>query len=110
MLNEAGPQTNHGSARSSERPLSAGQKVELGIAENACWSSAVLVIWRRWLDCLLWRLFQVLFANDFASLCGALLGNVGGFLVARGLSPGLAARQSAAAVIVALACRQIWCV
>ncbi len=39
-------------------------------------------------------IFQVLFASDIASLCGALLGGVGGFLVARGLSPTLAARQS----------------
>jgi sigma-E factor negative regulatory protein RseC len=29
-------------------------------------------------------IFQVLFASDIASLCGALLGGVGGFLVARG--------------------------
>jgi sigma-E factor negative regulatory protein RseC len=47
-------------------------------------------------------IFQVLFANDFASLCGAILGGVGGFLVARGLSPGLASRQSWQPVIISV--------
>lgn len=48
-------------------------------------------------------IFQVLFASDIASLCGALLGGVGGFLVARGLSPRLAARQSWQPVILNVA-------
>ena len=47
-------------------------------------------------------IFQVLFANDFASLCGAILGGVGGFLVARGFSPGLASRQSWQPVIISV--------
>ncbi|SQC09608.1 Sigma factor RpoE regulatory protein RseC [Klebsiella pneumoniae] len=42
-------------------------------------------------------IFQVLFASDIASLCGALLGGVGGFLVARGLSPRLAGTSVLAA-------------
>ncbi|MCQ4052049.1 hypothetical protein FK514_29705, partial [Klebsiella pneumoniae] len=46
---------------------------------------------------------QLLFASDIASLCGALLGGVGGFLVARGLSPRLAARQSWQPVILNVA-------
>ena len=87
----------------SEQPLSAGQKVELGIAESSLLGSAVLVYMAPLVGLFVMAsVFQVLFANDFASLCGALLGGVGGFLVARGLSPGLAARQSWQPVIISV--------
>ena len=80
VLNKLGPQTSHTISVPCEQPLAAGQKVELGIAESS-----------------------LLFASDIASLCGALLGGVGGFLVARGLSPRLAARQSWQPVILNVA-------
>lgn len=103
VLNKLGPQTSHTISVPSEQPLSAGQKVDLGIAESSLLGSAVLVYMAPLVGLFVMAsVFQVLFANDFASLCGALLGGVGGFLVARGLSPGLAARQSWQPVIISV--------
>ena len=47
-------------------------------------------------------LFQVLFGSDIAALCGAILGGVGGFLIAKGLSPRLAARETWQPVILSV--------
>ena len=103
MLNRLGPQTSHTLNVPCEQPLSAGQKVELGIAESSLLGSAVLVYMAPLVGLFVMAsIFQVLFANDFASLCGAILGGVGGFLVARGLSPGLASRQSWQPVIISV--------
>lgn len=103
VLNKLGPQTSHTLSVPCEQPLSAGQKVELGIAESSLLGSAVLVYMAPLVGLFLMAsIFQVLFANDFASLCGAILGGVGGFLVARGLSPGLASRQSWQPVIISV--------
>lgn len=97
VLNKLGPQTSHTISVPCEQPLSVGQKVELGIAESSLLGSAVLVYMAPLVGLFVMAsIFQVLFANDFASLCGAILGGVGGFLVARGLSPGLASRSRAA--------------
>jgi hypothetical protein len=85
--------------------------VELGIAESSLLGSALLVYMAPLVGLFVMAsIFQVLFASDIASLCGALLGGVGGFLVARGLSPQLAARQSWQPVIISVGCRRIWCV
>lgn len=43
VLNKLGPQTSHTLSVPCEQPLSAGQKVELGIAESSLLGSAVLV-------------------------------------------------------------------
>ncbi len=96
MLNKLGPQTSHTISVPCEQPLAAGQKkVELGIAESSLLGSAMLVYMAPLAGLFVMAsIFQVLFASDIASLCGALLGGVGGFSVARGLSPRLAARQS----------------
>lgn len=102
MLNKLGPQTSHTISVPCEQPLAAGQKVELGIAESSLLGSAMLVYAAGGLFVMA-SIFQVLFASDIASLCGALLGGVGGFLVARGLSPRLAARQSWQPVILNVA-------
>ena len=99
VLNKLGLQTSHTISVPCEQPLTAGQKVELGIAESSLLGSALLV----YMAPLMASIFQVLFASDIASLCGALLGGVGGFLVARGLSPQLAARQSWQPVILSVA-------
>ena len=108
VLNKLGPQTSHTLSVPCEQPLSAGQKVELGIAESSLLGSAVLVYMAPLVGLFVMAsIFQVLFANDFASLCGAILGGVGGFLVARGLSPGLASRQSWQPVIISVGLRQI---
>ena len=103
VLNKLGPQTSHTIVVASEQPLSAGQKVELGIAESSLLGSAMLVYMAPLAGLFIMAaVFQALFANDFASLCGAILGGVGGFLVARGLSPGLASRQSWQPVILSV--------
>lgn len=103
VLNKLGPQTSHTISVPCEQPLSVGQKVELGIAESSLLGSAVLVYMAPLVGLFVMAsMFQVLFANDFASLCGAILGGVGGFLVARGLSPGLASRQSWQPVIISV--------
>jgi sigma-E factor negative regulatory protein RseC len=86
VLNKLGPQTSHTISVPCEQPLAAGQKVELGIAESSLLGSAMLVYMAPLAGLFVMAsIFQVLFASDIASLC-ALLGGVGGFLVARGLS------------------------
>lgn len=103
VLNKLGPQTSHTISVPCEQPLAAGQKVELGIAESSLLGSALLVYMAPLVGLFVMAsIFQVLFASDIASLCGALLGGVGGFLVARGLSPQLAARQSWQPVILSV--------
>jgi len=46
--------------------------------------------------------FQVLFSSDAAALCGAILGGVGGFLIARGFSANLATREAWQPVILSV--------
>lgn len=48
-------------------------------------------------------LFQVLFGSDLAALSGAVLGGVGGFLIARGYSRQLAKRDAWQPVILNVA-------
>jgi positive regulator of sigma E activity len=111
VLNKLGPQTSHTISVPCEQPLSAGQKVELGIAESSLLGSALLVYMAPLVGLFVMAsIFQVLFASDIASLCGALLGGVGGFLVARGLSPQLSRSPVVAAGDFSVGCRQIWCV
>ena len=94
VLNKLGPQTSH----------TISVPCELGIAESSLLGSAMLVYMAPLAGLFVMAsIFQVLFASDIASLCGALLGGVGGFLVARGLSPRLAARQSWQPVILNVA-------
>nr|VXZ81621.1 Sigma-E factor regulatory protein rseC [Klebsiella pneumoniae] len=54
--------------------------MELGIAESSLLGSAMLVYMAPLAGLFVMAsIFQVLFASDIASLCGALLGGVGGF-------------------------------
>lgn len=79
VLNKLGPQTSHTISVPCEQPLAAGQKVELGIAESSLLGSAMLVYMAPLAGLFVMAsIFQVLFASDIASLCGALLGGVGG--------------------------------
>ncbi len=98
MLNKLGPQTSHTISVPCEQPLAAGQKVELGIAESSLLGPALLVYMAPLVGLFVMAsIFQVLFASDIASLCGALLGGVGGFpggarsVAAAGCSPVMAA-------------------
>ncbi|ADO47444.1 SoxR-reducing system protein RseC [[Enterobacter] lignolyticus] len=95
VLNKLGPQTQHTISVPSAQPLVAGQKVELGIGEGSLLTSALLVYMTPLLGLFtVAALFQLCFGSDLAALTGALLGGVGGFLIARGLSPKLAARDA----------------
>ena len=95
VLNKLGPQTTHTLSVPSEQPLVKGQKVELGIAEASLLGSAMLVYLSPLVGLFaVGGIFQVLFGTDLAAMCGAALGGVGGFLLARGLSPKLAERET----------------
>lgn len=103
VLNKLGPQTSHTISVPSAEPLVAGQKVELGITESSLLGSALLVYMSPLLGLfVVASLFQVLFGSDIAALCGAVLGGVGGFLLAKGFSPRLAARETWQPVIISV--------
>ncbi|MEB0951189.1 SoxR-reducing system protein RseC [Citrobacter sedlakii] len=104
VLNKLGPQTTHTLVVPSDTPLEPGQKVELGIAEASLLGSAVLVYMTPLVGLFLFAsLFQALFGSDLAALSGAVLGGVGGFLIARGFSRQLAERESWQPVILNVA-------
>lgn len=103
VLNKLGPQTSHTISVPSVEPLVVGQKVELGITESSLLGSALLVYMSPLLGLfVVASLFQVLFGSDIAALCGAVLGGVGGFLLAKGFSPRLAARETWQPVIISV--------
>ena len=103
VLNKLGPQTTHTITVPSAEPLVAGQKVELGITESSLLGSAMLVYMSPLLGLfVVAALFQVLFGTDIAALSGAVLGGVGGFLIAKGFSPRLAARETWQPVIISV--------
>lgn len=103
VLNKLGPQTSHTISVPSAEPLVAGQKVELGITESSLLGSAMLVYMSPLLGLfVVAALFQVLFGSDIAALCGAVLGGVGGFLIAKGLSPRLAAKETWQPIIISV--------
>lgn len=103
ILNKLGPQTHHSIVVPCEQLLVAGQKVELGIAEGSLLSSALLVYMSPLVGLFIVAgLFQLLFNTDIAAMTGALLGGVGGFLLAKGLSPALSRRENWQPVILSV--------
>ncbi|QNQ21453.1 SoxR-reducing system protein RseC [Kosakonia sp. SMBL-WEM22] len=103
VLNKLGPQTTHTIAVPCAEQLEPGQKVELGIAESSLLGSAVLVYMTPLLGLfVMGAVFQTLFDNDMAAFCGAVLGGIGGFLLARGLSPKLATRSEWQPIILSV--------
>lgn len=103
VLNKLGPQTQHTITVPSVAPLVAGQKVELGIAEGSLLTSALLVYMAPLLGLFVVAgIFQMLFGSDLAAFAGGVLGGVGGFMVARGLSPKLATRDAWQPVILSV--------
>lgn len=85
VLNKLGPQTEHRLQVEWPEPLAIGQKVELGIAESSLLGSAMLVYMLPLAGLfVMGGLFQMISGGNFAPLVGALLGGVGGFLLARG--------------------------
>lgn len=103
VLNKLGPQTEHTIIVPSAEPLVVGQKVELGISEGSLLTSAMLVYMTPLLGLFVMAaVFQLLFSSDLAAFAGGILGGVGGFLVARGLSPKLASREAWQPVIISV--------
>lgn len=95
VLNKLGPQTTHTLTVPSQQPLFAGQKVELGIAESSLLGSALLVYMSPLVGLFVVAgLFQALFGSDLAAFCGALMGGIAGFLLARRLSARLSHREA----------------
>jgi sigma-E factor negative regulatory protein RseC len=103
MLNKLGPKNAHVMKVASVEPLAAGQRIELGIAEKSLLSSALLVYMTPLVGLFLVAgLFQALFHSDLASVAGALLGGVGGFIVAKGFSSYLGKSASFQPVILSV--------
>ncbi|QKJ88262.1 SoxR reducing system protein RseC [Paramixta manurensis] len=87
MLNKLGPKNAHVMQIASAEPLEAGQRVELGIKESSLLGSALLVYMTPLVGLFaVAGLFQMLFHSDLAAAAGALLGGVGGFIIAKGVS------------------------
>ena len=103
VLNKLGPQMIHTIAVPCDQPLVKGQKVELGIGEGSLLGSALLVYMSPLVGLFLMSaLFHTLFGQALATLCGAILGGVGGFLLARSFSQKLATRNDWQPVIISV--------
>lgn len=104
MLNKLGPKNAHVMQIASSKPLTSGQRVELGIKESSLLGSALLVYMTPLFGLFLFAgLFQALFGSDLAAACGALLGGVGGFIVAKGISMKFGDREAFQPVILNIA-------
>lgn len=104
VLNKLGPQTEHLLTVVSEKPLMTGQKVELGIAEKSLLTSAIIVYMFPLAGLFVFAgLFQWFFGTDIASMAGALLGGIGGFLMARIFSHRFSQRDNWQPVILSVA-------
>jgi hypothetical protein len=109
VLNKLGPQTSHTISVPCEQPLSAGQKVELGIAESSLLGSAVFYMAPLVGLFVMASIFQVLFANDslrFAARCWAASAGFWWRAVFRRLSRS----PVVAAGYFSVGCRRICCV
>ncbi|MDU6138758.1 SoxR-reducing system protein RseC [Bradyrhizobium sp.] len=103
-LNELVPETEHQLQVHIDQPLEPGQRVEVGIAEGSLLRSAMLVYLSPLAGLfVMGGVFQMLFGTDLAAMCGAALGGVGGFWLAKGVSPRLAAREAWQPVILSVA-------
>lgn len=104
MLNKLGPKNAHVMQIASSEPLQPGQRIELGIRESSLLGSALLVYMTPLLGLFLVAgLFQSLFSSDLAAACGALLGGVGGFIIAKGVSLKFGDREAFQPVILNIA-------
>ncbi|MCX0501367.1 SoxR-reducing system protein RseC [Erwinia billingiae] len=104
MLDKLGPKNAHVMKVASAQPLAAGQRIELGIAEKSLLSSALLVYMTPLVGLFIVAgLFQALFHTDIAAVSGALLGGVGGFILAKGISTYLGKSASFQPVILSVA-------
>ena len=104
MLNKLGPKNAHVMQIASSKPLQPGQRIELGIKESSLLGSALLVYMTPLSGLFLVAgLFQALFNSDLAAACGALLGGIGGFIVAKRVSMKFGDREAFQPVILSIA-------
>lgn len=104
MLNKLGPKSAHVMQIASSKPLQPGQRIELGIKESSLLGSALLVYMTPLSGLFVVAgLFQSLFNSDLAAACGALLGGIGGFIVAKGVSMKFGDREAFQPVILSIA-------
>lgn len=104
MLNKLGPKNAHVMQIASSKPLQPGQRIELGIKESSLLGSALLVYMTPLFGLFVVAgLFQSLFNSDLAAACGALLGGIGGFIVAKGVSMKFGDREAFQPVILSIA-------
>lgn len=104
LLNKLGPKNAHVMQVVSKEPLQPGQRIELGIQESRLLGSAFMVYMTPLAGLFtVGGLFQHLFNTDMASACGALIGGVGGFILAKGLSSFFGDKQSFQPVILNVA-------
>ncbi len=103
-LNKLGPKNAHVMTIPSAEPLQPGQRIELGIRESSLLGSALLVYMTPLFGLFaVAGVFQMLFHSDLAAACGALLGGVGGFIIAKGVSSRYAGREAFQPVILIVA-------
>lgn len=87
MLNKLGPKNAHVMRVAIEQPLKPGQRIELGIQETSLLSSAFLVYMTPLFGLFIVAgVFQHLFQSDMAAAGGALIGGIGGVILAKALS------------------------
>ncbi len=105
VLNKLGPQTTHTIVVPCDEPLVPGQKEwNWGSPKAACLAPHYWFICRRWWDySSSLRYFSYSLLLDVAALCGAILGGIGGFLIARGYSRKFAARAEWQPIILSVA-------
>ncbi|WP_226572358.1 SoxR-reducing system protein RseC [Mangrovibacter yixingensis] len=103
VLNKLGPETVHQISVYSKEPLSAGQKVELGIAESSLLGSALLVYMVPLIGLFIVSgICQGVFASNLWTGMGAVVGGLLGFCVARWAASRLSARASMNPVILSI--------
>ncbi|WP_241606747.1 SoxR-reducing system protein RseC [Rosenbergiella epipactidis] len=104
MLNKLGPKNAHVMQVNSDKPLQPGQRIELGIKESSLLSSALMVYITPLVGLFIGAgSLQYWFNTDMASAGGALLGGVGGFLIAKLLSKTLGEKHAFQPVILTVA-------
>lgn len=103
MLNKIGPKNAHVMQIASKEPLQPGQRIELGIKESSLLGSALLVYMTPLLGLFIFAgVFQALFHSDLAAAAGALLGGIGGFIVAKGISACFGDREAFQPIILSV--------
>ncbi|EKN3346222.1 SoxR-reducing system protein RseC [Yersinia ruckeri] len=87
LLNKLGPDSQHQLQVAIDQPLEPGQRIEVGISEGSLLRSAVLVYLTPLGGLILGgAVSQAFFVTELMTAMGAVIGGVGGFLLARKLA------------------------